>query len=134
MIYQNSWEGIMKERSLNGSQFISIIKALLASYIVTGILLFLLTFLLYKFDWDEQKVTAGIIVIYVLSTFVGGFILGKLKRVRKFVWGLLMGVLYFVLLFGISFCIYRNFDGNGTNVLTTFLLCAGGGMLGGMVA
>ncbi len=130
----NFWEDIMREKSLKGSQFISIIKALLASYIVTGILLFLLTFFLYKFDWDEQMVTAGIVVIYVLSTFVGGFILGKLKRVKKFVWGLLMGVLYFVLLFGISFCIYRSFDGNGTNVLTTFLLCAGGGTLGGMLA
>lgn len=124
----------MKERNLSSSQVIPIIKALLASYIVTGILLFLLTFLLYKFDWDEQKVTAGIVVIYVLSTFVGGFILGKLKRVRKFLWGLIMGLLYFLLLFLISFGIYRSFDGNGTNVLTTLLLCAGGGMLGGMLA
>lgn len=124
----------MKERNLSSSQVIPIIKALLASYIVTGILLFLLTFLLYKFDWDEQKVTAGIVVIYVLSTFVGGFILGKLKRVRKFLWGLIMGLLYFFLLFLISFGIYRSFDGNGTNVLTTLLLCAGGGMLGGMLA
>ena len=78
--------------------------------------------------------TAGIIVIYVLSTFVGGFILGKLKRVKKFLWGLIMGVLYFVLLFLISFVVYRSFDGNGTNVMTTLLLCAGGGMLGGMLA
>ncbi len=124
----------MRETIAKGSQIVSIIKALLASYIVTGILLFVLTFLLYKFDWDEQKVTAGIIVIYVLSTFVGGFILGKLKRVKKFLWGLIMGVLYFVLLFLISFGVYRSFDGNGTNVMTTLLLCAGGGMLGGMLA
>lgn len=124
----------MRETIAKGSQIVSIIKALLASYIVTGILLFVLTFLLYKFDWDEQKVTAGIIVIYVLSTFVGGFILGKLKRVRKFLWGLIMGVLYFVLLFLISFGVYRSFDGNGTNLITTLLLCAGGGMLGGMLA
>lgn len=113
---------------------ISMIKALLASYIVTGILLFILTFLLYKFEWDEQKVTAGIIVIYVVSTFVGGFIMGKLKKARKFLWGLVMGLLYFALLFLISFGVYRSFDGNGTNVMTTLLLCAGGGMLGGMLA
>ncbi|MBQ8559192.1 MAG: TIGR04086 family membrane protein [Tyzzerella sp.] len=117
-----------------GAQAMSILKALLASYIVTGILLFILTLLLYKFEWDEQMVTAGIIVIYIVSTFVGGFILGKLKQVRKFVWGLVMGILYFVLLFLISFGVYRSFEGNGTNVITTFLLCAGGGMLGGMLA
>ena len=111
-----------------------ILKALLASYIVTGILLFAVTFFLYKFEWDEQMVTAGIIVIYVLSTFVGGFILGKIRKARKFMWGLIIGVLYFALLFLISFGVYRNFDGNGTNVITTLLLCAGGGMLGGMLA
>lgn len=124
----------MKNMAARGTQVIQVLKALLASYIVTGILLFIVTFFLYKFEWDEQMVTAGIIAIYVLSTFVGGFILGKLKGTRKFLWGLIMGILYFLLLFLISFGVYRSFDGNGTNVLTTLLLCMGGGMLGGMIA
>ena len=124
----------MKHATERGTQVFQILKALLASYIVTGILLFVVTFFLYKFEWDEQMVTAGIIVIYVVSTFVGGFILGKIKKSRKFLWGLIMGVLYFALLFLISFGVYRSFDGNGTNVITTLLLCAGGGMLGGMLA
>lgn len=124
----------MKNRMGKGTQVIQIMKALLASYIVTGILLFILTLLLYKFEWDEQMITAGIIAIYVISTFAGGFILGKLKGTRKFLWGLIMGILYFLLLFLISFGVYRSFDGNGTNALTTLLLCAGGGMLGGMIA
>ena len=124
----------MKHATERGTQVFQILKALLASYIVTGILLFAVTFFLYKFEWDEQMVTAGIIVIYVVSTFVGGFILGKIRKARKFLWGLVMGVLYFALLFLISFGVYRNFDGNGTNLITTLLLCAGGGMLGGMLA
>lgn len=124
----------MKHGMERGTQVFQVMKALLASYIVTGILLFVVTFFLYKFEWDEQMVTAGIIVIYVVSTFVGGFILGKIKKSRKFLWGLIMGVLYFALLFLISFGVYRSFDGNGTNVITTLLLCAGGGMLGGMLA
>ena len=124
----------MKHAMERGTQVFQVMKALLASYIVTGILLFVVTFFLYKFEWDEQMVTAGIIVINVVSTFVGGFILGKIKKSRKFLWGLIMGVLYFALLFLISFGVYRSFDGNGTNVITTLLLCAGGGMLGGMLA
>lgn len=124
----------MKNMVARGTQVIQILKALLASYIVTGILLFILTFLLYKFNLDEQMVTAGIVAIYVLSTFAAGFIMGKLKKSKKFIWGLLMGGIYFLLLFGISFGVYRSFEGNGTSVLTTFLLCTGGGMLGGMLA
>ncbi len=117
-----------------GTGMLQILKALLVSYMVTGILLLLLTLMLYQFDWDEQMVTAGIIVIYVLSTFLGGFIIGKIKAVQKFFWGFLLGSVYFILLFLISFCIYQNFDSNGMNWLTTFLLCAGGGMLGGMLS
>ena len=111
-----------------------VLKSLLASYIVTGLLLLLLTFLLYQFDLDEQKVMAGIIVTYVVSTFIGGFIIGKLTRERKFVWGLIVGAVYFVLLFLISFGVYREINTNGTNVMTTILLCLGGGMLGGMLS
>lgn len=111
-----------------------ILKALLCAYVVTGILLLLLTLLLYKFNLDEGKVTGGIIAVYVLSTFVGGFAAGKLGKVRKFIWGLTIGILYFALLLLISFGIYHSMQGNGVNIMTTFLLCAGGGMLGGMVS
>lgn len=110
------------------------LKAMLASYIVTGLLLLLLTFLLYQFKLDEQTVVVGIIVIYVVSTFIGGLILGKLTKKRKFLWGSILGGLYFLLLFAISYGIYREFNTNGLNAVTTALLCVGGGMLGGMVS
>ena len=110
------------------------LKSLLCAYVITGVLLLILTLLLYKMNLDEGKVSAGIIMIYVISTFVGGFVVGKLSGVRKFVWGLACGILYFALLLLVSLGIYRSLQGNGTNVLTTFLLCAGGGMLGGMVS
>ena len=89
---------------------------------------------LYKFNIDEGKVAAGIIMIYVISTFLGGFIIGKLSGNRKFLWGLTCGILYFALLLLVSLGVYRSLQGNGANVVTTFLLCAGGGMLGGMVS
>ena len=110
------------------------LKAMLASYIVTGLLLLLLTFLLYQFKLDEQTVVAGIVVIYVVSTFIGGLILGKLTKKRKFLWGSILGGLYFLLLFLISYGIYREFNTNGLNAITTALLCVGGGMLGGVIS
>lgn len=123
------------ERSVQReAKMVWVLKALLAAYAVTGVLLLILTVLLYKLDLDEQMVTAGIIVIYVLSTFVGGFLLGKRIKVKRFVWGLALGVIYFGLLLLISLGVYRSLQGDGTNIVTTFLLCAGGGMLGGMLS
>ena len=85
----------MEKQVQKESKLIWILKSLLAAYLVTGILLVLLTFLLYQFELDEQKVTAGIVVIYVVSTFVGGLILGKLTKVNRFAWGLTLGVCLF---------------------------------------
>lgn len=111
-----------------------ILKALLCAYVVTGILLLVLTLLLYKAGLSEENVNAGIILIYAISTFSGGFVIGKLTGTRKFLWGLLLGVIYFVLLLLISFGIYHSFQADLMNLATTFLLCAGGGMLGGMIS
>ena len=111
-----------------------LLKALLCAYIITGILLLVLALLLYKLGLSEENVNAGIILIYVISTFAGGFVIGKLTGSRKFLWGLIAGVLYFALLVLISFGIYHSIQSGAGSMATTLLLCAGGGMLGGMVS
>lgn len=123
----------MEKKLQNDIKGLWMLKALLASYVVTSILLLILTFLLYKFDLDEKKVQAGIIVVYVVSTFAGGLIIGKLAKVRRFVWGTILGILYFLMLFLISMGVYRTVQG-GTEMAIAFALCAAGGMLGGMTS
>lgn len=110
------------------------LKALLASYIITAVFLMILALLMYKLDLSEEKVTMGIVVIYVISTFAGGFIMGKLVRERRFFWGLTLGIIYFALLLLISVGVNHSLQSNGMNAATTFLMCAGGGMLGGMIS
>ena len=56
------------------------LKSLLFSYVVTGMLLALLTVLLYKFELDEQLVSAAIVAIYVLATMAGGLVIDVYKR------------------------------------------------------
>lgn len=123
--------GKKEKKDLKG---IWLLKALLTGYVITGVLLMILALLLYKIDLDEQKVTIGIIATYIISTFAGGFIMGKLVEKQKFIWGLVLGVFYFLLLFIVSFMVNHQLQSNGTNLVTTFLLCAGGGMLGGMLS
>ena len=126
--------GGLTDRSGIGQTAVRMLKALLCAYVVTGIMLLLLTVLLYKAGLSEENVNAGIILTYVISTFAGGFVIGKLTGVKRFLWGLLAGILYFVLLLLISLGVYHSLQGETGNLLTTFLLCAGGGMLGGMVS
>ena len=111
-----------------------LLKSLLFSYILTGGLLLVLAFLLYKADLSQKVVSACIIVIYVLATFFAGFITGKKLKNRKFLWGALMGAAYFLVLVLISLAVNRQLGGLTNSFLTTLVLCSGGGMLGGMLS
>ncbi len=111
-----------------------LMKSLLFSYILTTGLLLLLAFFLFKFELTERPVAIAIIAIYVVSTLFAGFVTGKKLQNRKFLWGLLMGVAYFVVLAVVSLAVKKSPDTLGNSFFTTLALCAGGGMLGGMIS
>lgn len=111
-----------------------VIKALLVTYVITIVCLLLLAFLLYKFGLGEDKIQIGILAVYVISSFVGGYIAGKVEQNKKFLWGLLIGVLYVALLFVLSAILHKGIQGNMIEILTTFAICIGGGMIGGMLS
>lgn len=111
-----------------------LLKSLLFSYILTGGLLLLLALLLYKAGLSQKVVSVCIILIYVLATFFAGFITGKKLQNRKFLWGALMGALYFLALAVISLIVDRQPGILTSSFGTTLVLCCGGGMLGGMLS
>ena len=124
----------MERQVRKDSKVMWVLKALLASYIVTGILLLLLTMALYKMELNEKMVSAAIVVIYVMATLIGGILIGKMAKVKRFIWGLGLGIAYFALLLLITLGVYHTLNGDGANLVTTFILCAGGGMVGGMIS
>ena len=67
----------MERQEKRETKIVWMLKSLLFSYVVTGMLLALLTVLLYKFELDEQLVSAAIVAIYVLATMAGGLVIGK---------------------------------------------------------
>lgn len=113
---------------------LSILKILLFMYIVTGILLVILAGLLYKMQLSEGVVSAGIVVIYVLSGFLGGFLSGKIMKTRKFLWGMVMGACYFLILTVGSIAFQHGIDMELSRFFTTLVLCIGSGMIGGMAS
>ena len=110
-----------------------ILKCLLLSYLLTTGLL-LLALLLYRFELTEKVVSVCIIGIYILVTFLAGFLAGKREGSRKFLWGLLLGGLYFLILIVISLTVNQGMGEVGGNFFTVLILCCGSGMLGGMLS
>jgi putative membrane protein (TIGR04086 family) len=74
-----------------GVPVLALAKCLLASYVLTLLLLCLLALLLYKLHLTEGMVTIAISAIYVITTFMAGFLAGKKMKTQKFLWGALLG-------------------------------------------
>lgn len=116
------------------SRLTFILKSLLISYLLTAGLLLLLALFLYKFSLTEKIVSLCITGIYILVTFLAGFLAGKREGARKFLWGLLMGCLYFIILTLVSLIVNHGMGDLSSGFFTTLVLCAGSGMLGGMLS
>ena len=124
----------MEKKLQKDSWVMWILKSLLVSYVITGILLLLLAVALFKFELNEKAVSAVIVAIYIMATLLGGIVIGKFARVRRYLWGLGLGIGYFALLLLITLGVYRTLNGDAANMVTTLILCAGGGMAGGMLS
>ena len=109
-----------------------LLKCLSLAYILTAVLLALLALFVYRFSLSEKLVNLVIIVIYVGTTFFGGWLAGKRLQRRKFLWGLLVGSLYFLVLAIISLIADHSIQDVAPNFLSVLALCAAGGTLGGM--
>lgn len=76
--------------------------ALIVAYVITVLALFGIAFVMLKLQPDAGTTELLILAVYVLSCFAGGWYAGRRAGQRKFLQGLLVGVLYFAVLFLIS--------------------------------
>lgn len=124
----------IKPRDAKSNPARAIFTAVFAMFIISGLLLLILALLLYKLELSESVIRVGIVVVYVVSGLLGGFLMGKIMREQKYLWGLAAGVIYFVVLFVASGLVKGGFDIEPVKVATTLILCGASGMAGGMVS
>ena len=111
-----------------------ILVSLFGGYSVTVLGIVILAFLLLMLQISENTVDMGILVIYVLACLICGIIAGKRTKNRKFLWGMISGSFYFLILLLISLLANQTMENVGNDFVTTLFLCAGSGTLGGMIS
>ena len=124
----------MEKKVADSTKIVFVVKCMLVSYLLTAGLLLFLALMLYRFGLSEKVVSIGIIVIYIAVTFLAGFIAGKRAGEKKFLWGLAMGCIYFLILTAVSVIVNRGIEDAASSLVTVFVLCGGSGMLGGMLS
>ncbi|MBD5495186.1 MAG: TIGR04086 family membrane protein [Lachnospiraceae bacterium] len=124
----------MERKAIDSGKIVFVMKCMLAAYLLTAGLLLLLALMLYRFGLSEKVVSICIILIYIAVTFLAGFIAGKRAGEKKFLWGLVMGCVYFLILMAVSLIVNRGIEEPISRMATVFMLCSGSGMLGGMLS
>jgi len=119
---------------MNPSISKSLLRSLLVSYLLSGILLLLLAFALYRLNLPEAQVTPAVFAIYAIACFAGGLLAGKGIRSRRFFWGLASGILYFLVLCAVSFFAGESTLPEGNRLALTLGCCIAGGIFGGILS
>lgn len=123
----------MRETGESKNPLAAVLIALAAAVLVTIILLLLLTVLIYNTDISGTVSGVIIVAIYVLGPFAGAFLLGKMMKKKRFLWGMLLGLLYFALFVLVSLSTAEAGAAPGIRDYIQVLLAVfPGGILGGM--
>lgn len=109
----------------------NIVIILLTQIMLTTVILFVSSGIIWKYAYDEKAISAVVIGIYIVVNILGGIIAGKLFKKNKFLWGLAAGVIYFSVLMLFGIVIFKT-GTPGINVVGNALICAVSGMTGGM--
>ena len=105
--------------------------ALACSCLITVLFLLVVAFVVLKLGLGEEAVSKIMIAGYVLAPAAGGFMLGKKRKVNRFLWGLCVGVLYFLVYAVIA---TATKDVSFGNIAWVMLPVCLGGMAGGMLS
>ena len=119
---------------MNPSKPKALLRSLLISYLLSGILLLAMSFALYKLKLKEAQINAAVYAIYIFACFAGGVLAGKAIGSRRVFWGLLSGLLYFAVLFVFSALAGQGAPSDTHRILTVMSCCAAGGIAGGMLS
>lgn len=76
----------------------------------------------------------AVAAIYVLSGALGGFLMAKATKKRRFFCGLAAGLCYFLILAAVSSFLGKGLTASPMRLLTTMAMCTGGGILGAILS
>lgn len=105
--------------------------AVALSVLVTFLFLIVTAVLMLNAGLGEETVSKLMIAGYVLAPAAGGFFLGKKRKVNRFLWGLCVGGVYFVVYALLALCMKEVPLGDIMWVAVPVCL---GGMAGGMLS
>ena len=107
------------------------VKALIVGYVITLIMLGVLTYLINKFALSEKMVDNIIFGIYISGSFTGGMLSAWMIKRKRVIVGSLYGMIYIVVLLTIAALMKKQVPDNNENMLLSVLASVAAGAFGG---
>lgn len=117
-----------------GKNILSVLKVLIVAYVITGLLLLLSAFLMFKLNLGEGQVRIFVMTIYGIATIVSGIIYGKIKGSKRLLNGAFIGLIYFLMLILVSAIINRGLEDEIHKIIISMIICVAGGSIGGIIS
>ena len=137
------WNGVNSNNKLfgeNGGNMekkklgLWISKALIFASVFTLLVLLVAALLMYKADISMDTAGYVLILAYIGAPFLGALYLGKKVVEKRYLWGLFVGICYFLLFLVFSLCMGGTEQLNWVAELRVLLMALAGGVLGGMLS
>ncbi len=126
------WKGFIMVDTKSRAIYLS--KSVLLSYVVTLFMLLLISFLLLQTGMSKGVISFAVIATYVISGFIGSFYMGKHVEQKRYLWGLITALLYFLVYILISLIVKGDSPIHMVDYVKTLVIVACSGMLGGMLS
>lgn len=117
-----------------GKKILTVLKVLVLSYVLTGLLMLLLAFIMYKLKLSSEYSRLFVMVIYGIVTIVSGLLYGKIKEKRRLLNGAFMGLVYFTVLLVVSMAVNKGFTDTLQSNIISLIICVAGGSIGGIIS
>lgn len=104
------------------------------SALISCILVFLFSFISFKMSLNDSQMQFLVYTIYALSVFIPSYIAGKIKKTKKYLYGISIGLIYLVALFIISSILNHTINVDISNTYKTIIICLLSGAFGGMIS
>lgn len=112
----------------------AILKETFIQMLISVVLIAVAAFAVLKISPSDAVLKVIILAIYAVSSFVGGFIMGKVMDRRKFLWGLVAGAAYISVILLVAFIINGNFNAGTVGVTSGIITSLAAGTIGGMLS
>lgn len=113
---------------------VTFLKEILIQMIISAVLLACVSFVVLRMTPGIAVIKVLILVIYGISTFIGGYIIGKVMNKKKFIWGAISGIVYFALIAVIALIVKGSIDTGTVGIISGFVVSVAAGTLGGMIS